>query len=135
MAASELAILLSAIVGGGALYKMIEAIVLTIINKGKTTREELREEIARLEAKIREQEIKIEHLQDEIDEQLSEKNEQLTRNIELLSEVSRLGLMIDERNHRIMLLEEQIETLRNAIKCQYADACPLLSGAIRKDAE
>lgn len=126
MTPADIALILTALVGGGALYKMIESIALTILNKGKSAREEFREEIARLEAKLKEQEHKIEKLQEEVERQKSENDVYRERNIQLLANIQRLELVIETKDYQISVLEDRVKRLRLAVKCSNTDNCPLL---------
>lgn len=126
MTPADIALILTALVGGGALYKMIESIALTVINKGKSAREEFRGEIARLEAKLKEQEHKIEKLQEEIERQKNEKGAFQEKNIQLLANIQRLELVIETKDYQIGVLEDRIRRLRLVVRCSNTDNCPLL---------
>ena len=132
MAPEDIALILTALVGGGALYKMIEGLALIIANKGKSAREEFRDEITRLEAKLREQEHKIEKLQEEIDRQKDENNIYREKNLQLMATIQHLELIIERKDHRIETLENRARLLKLA-QCSHIETCPLVEEGEEKE--
>jgi predicted RNase H-like nuclease (RuvC/YqgF family) len=129
MSPAEWATILAAIFGGGALYKTLESIALTLINKGKTVRDELREEIARLERKIDDQDDEIRQLKLEIAAKITAIDEWREKYYRLQRHTQSMEVSVEAKDYTIRVLEERITRLRRAVNCEYADNCPLLREA------
>lgn len=128
MAPSDFALILTALIGGGALYKMLESVLVAFISRKKTVWEELREEITRLQEKIRDQDTRIEKLQTDIDRKNTVIDSYREKNLQLLAQVQRLEHQITVKDHAILALEDRVKRLKLAVRCSHSDECPALAG-------
>lgn len=125
--------ILVALIGGGALWKFLEAVVLPLFNKGKTLRDELRGEIARLEAHITALENKVDTLEAEVETWKSRVDEWRAKYFATLQEYQMCQVASAAKDRTIEDLKLVIDRLRGAVRCPFAENCPLLTQEKEKD--
>lgn len=124
--AGEVVSLVVALVGGGALYKFLEQLIELFAHKGKSVREELRTEIARLEKTIQEQQGRIDVLTERLSAEAVRTTEWRERYLELQQHTNSLLVSAEAKDAQITALEAQVGSLTRALSCEYASNCPLL---------
>lgn len=87
-----------ALFGGGALLKFVEFLISLIANGGKSVRQELREEIARLQKEI-------DKLKEELAERDSKLNDFREERLLLLAKIQRLEIIIETKDMIIRNLQ------------------------------
>lgn len=135
MTPTDLALILTALLGGGALYKMLESVTVAFISRKKTVWEELREEIGRLQDKIRDQDVRMEKMQADIDRKNTVIDAYREKNIQLLSQIQHLEHQITVKDHAIGALEDRVKRLRLAVRCSHVEECHYVAEQLEKDEE
>lgn len=116
--------LLIAVIGGGAMWETLKSVIITILNKGKTLREEMKERISELDKEIIVLRNEVRSMKVEND-QLREKYEEYREKYALLRiHAQKLELSIEERGMTIAQLERKNNELVLAASCEHVDSCP-----------
>lgn len=108
----EIANTIAAVLGGGAIFTFISKMVELWLNKGKSVRDELREEIARLEARIQVLSTKVDTLENEIESWKARVDDWRNKYYALVEEHHLLKLADAEKSQFIEALQLELAGLR-----------------------
>jgi predicted RNase H-like nuclease (RuvC/YqgF family) len=126
MTIDQILTLLLYLIGGGAFWKMIESVTVTLLNKGKGRMEQMNDRVSELEKDI----ISLKGIIKELEAKNTVLNDLYydyrDKYSMLMVHTERLTITIEERNLTITQLEHQIKALRDIIECDHADVCPFI---------
>jgi chromosome segregation ATPase len=97
-----------AFIGGGAGYKAFEKIFDLALNRGKSVRDELRQEIARLEGNIQGLEKKVDHLEAEVETWKTKVDEWKLKYFELFKQHQLLEVALAKKDQLIESLTAKL---------------------------
>ncbi len=104
--------ILIALLGGGAVFSFLGKLLELLFNRGKTLRDELRQEIARLENNIKELEAKIIHLEAAIETWKSKVDEWRNKYYALMEEHHLLKVATAAKDQLIAALQAELARLK-----------------------
>lgn len=104
--------ILIALLGGGAAFSFLGKLLELLFNRGKTLRDELRQEIARLEGNIKELDAKIIHLEAEIETWKNKVDEWRNKYYALMEEYQLLKVATAAKDQLIAALQAELARLK-----------------------